>query len=102
MGLLQRILTVIQYNCKTIQLIICNNTYRLVYSMTHSRYLYISITHICKIDTGSCKKALSIKHPPKTLGTRISCEIGTALGGAKGKTGMGLDEHRAIHAPRWV
>ena len=38
----------------------------------------------CRIDTGSCKKALSKKDPPKTLGTRVSC-----------KTGIGLDGQRA-------
>ena len=28
----------------------------------------------CRIDTGPCKKALSKKDPPKTLGTRMSCK----------------------------
>ena len=35
----------------------------------------------CRIDTGSCKKALSRKDSPKTLGTRVSCKTGTGLGG---------------------
>ena len=30
----------------------------------------------CRIDTGLCKKGLSKKDSPKTLGTRVICEIG--------------------------
>ena len=33
----------------------------------------------------------------KTLGTRVSCEIGTGLSRVKGKMGIRLDEHRAIY-----
>ena len=44
------------------------------------------------------QKALSKKDSPKTLGTRVSCENITGLGGQlEGKTGKGLDEHRATH-----
>ena len=53
----------------------------------------------CMIDTGLCKKALSIRGSPKTLGTRVSCKTGTVRTAgarwAKGKTGIELDEHRA-------
>ena len=45
----------------------------------------------CRIDTGLCKKALSKKDLPKTLGRRVSCETGTGL------VGKGQDRHRAIH-----
>ena len=50
----------------------------------------------CRIDTGSCKKPSSKKDSPKTLGTRVSCKTGRGLG-EPGKTGIGLDEHRATH-----
>ena len=47
--------------------------------------------------------ASSKKDPLKTLGTRISCETGTGLGGqrarwAKGKMGKGQDGHGARRA----
>ena len=48
----------------------------------------------CRIDTGSCKKPSSKKDSPKTLGTRVSCKTGRGLG-EPGKTGIGLEEHRA-------
>ena len=48
----------------------------------------------CRIDTGSCKKALSKKDSPKTLGTRLSCKTGTRLGGQS----LGQDRHRARQA----
>ena len=48
----------------------------------------------CRIDTGLCKKVLPEKHPPKTLGTRVSCKTGKRW--AKGKTGIGLDEYMAM------
>ena len=59
---------------------------------------HLKMVQGCRIDTGSCKKPLSKKDSPKTLGTRLSCKTGTGLGWAKGKTGIGLDEHRATHA----
>ena len=39
----------------------------------------------CRIDTGPCKKALSKKDRPKTLGTRVSCKTGTGLGGQRAR-----------------
>ena len=45
----------------------------------------------CRIDAGPCKKATSKMHPPKTLGTRVSCETGTRPGGQRG---IGLDKYR--------
>ena len=39
----------------------------------------------CWIDTGLCKKALSKKDSPKTLGTRLSCKAGTGLGGQRAR-----------------
>ena len=51
------------------------------------------------IDTGTCKKVLAKKDPPKILGARVSFKTGTGLGGQiKGKTGIGL----YIHEARWV
>ena len=41
---------------------------------------------------GSCKKTLSKKDPPKTLGTRVSCKTGAGLGGQR------QDRHRARQA----
>ena len=45
----------------------------------------------------------AIRDPPKTHGTRGSCKTSTGLGGhAKGKMGIGLDEHCTnsyIHPP---
>ena len=35
----------------------------------------------CRIDKGPCKKALSKKDSPKTIGTRVSCNTGTGLDG---------------------
>ena len=37
----------------------------------------------CRIDTGSCKKPLSEKDSPKTLGIRVSCKTRTGLGGQR-------------------
>ena len=42
-----------------------------------------------RIDTGLCKQAKSKKDSLKTFGTRARW--------AKGKTGIGLDEHGATH-----
>ena len=39
----------------------------------------------CRIDTGSCKKPLSKKDSPKTLGTRLSCKTGTGLSGQRAR-----------------
>ena len=39
----------------------------------------------CRIDTGPCKKGLSKKDPPKTLGTRVSCKTGTGLDGQRAR-----------------
>ena len=39
----------------------------------------------CRIDTGLCKKALSKKDPPKTLGIRVGCKTGTGLGGQRAR-----------------
>ena len=54
-----------------------------------------------RIDVGLYKRYYQ-KDSPKTLGTRVSCKTSTGLDGqrarrAKGKTGIGLDEHRATH-----
>ena len=46
----------------------------------------------CRIDTGSCKKALS-----KILFSKNTCNKGGIHRWAKGKTGIGLDEHRTTH-----
>ena len=50
----------------------------------------------CRIDTGPCEKALSKIHPPKTLGTRVSSEMGTARIYSWAK---GLVDHRFVHEP---
>ena len=39
----------------------------------------------CRIDTEPCKKALSKKDSPKTLGTRVSCRTGKGLGGQRAR-----------------
>ena len=54
----------------------------------------------CRIDTGPCKKVLSKKDPPKTLGTKVSCKTGTGPDGqrarqAQGYTSIGLHIHEA-------
>ena len=60
---------------------------------------HLKMVQGCRIDTGSCKKPLSKKDSPKTLGTRLSCKTGTGLGGQRARqAGIGLDEHRATHA----
>ena len=43
------------------------------------------------------QKGFLKKHPPKTLGTWISCKEHKTRW-AKGKMGIGLDEHRARRA----
>ena len=62
---------------------------------------YVACSVYGRIDTcrqtGSRKKTIK-KHSPRTLGTRVSCETGTRLDVAKGKTDMGLDEY-SIHGP---
>ena len=59
---------------------------------------HVKMVKGCRTDTGSCKKPLSKKDSPKTLGTRVSCKLNRYRARwAKGKTDIGLDEHRATH-----
>ena len=51
----------------------------------------------CRIDTGSCKKALSKKDSQNTW-NKGKLQNRYRARWAKGKTGIGLDEHRATHA----
>ena len=52
----------------------------------------------CKIDTGSCKTPLSKKDSPKTLNwNKDKLQNRYRARWAKGKTGIGLDEHRATY-----
>ena len=46
---------------------------------------HLKMVQGCRIDTGSCKKPLSKKDSPKTLGTRLSCKTGTGLGGQRAR-----------------
>ena len=46
---------------------------------------HLKMVKRCRIDTGSCKKPLSKKDSPKTLGTRVSCKTGTGLGGQRAR-----------------
>ena len=67
-----------------------------VVNVLHSlKYIMLSSMqsiHLC------CAKRLHQKHAPKTLGTSVTCETGTARARrAKVKMGIGLDEHNAIH-----
>ena len=46
---------------------------------------HLKMVQGCRIDTGSCKKPLSRKDSPKTLGTRLSCKTSTGLGGQRAR-----------------
>ena len=46
---------------------------------------HLKMVKECRIDTGLCKKALSKKDSPKTLGTRLSCKTGIGLGGQRAR-----------------
>ena len=53
-------------------------------------YVHALINHLkmvkgCRIDTELCKKPLSKKDSPKTLGTRVSCKTGTGLDGQRAR-----------------
>jgi hypothetical protein len=46
---------------------------------------HLKMVQGCRIDTGSCKKALSKKDSPKTLGTGLGCKTSTGLGGQRAR-----------------
>ena len=52
----------------------------------------------CRVDTGLFKKALSKKDFPKNTWNKGKLQNRYRARWAKGKTGIGLDEHRATHA----
>ena len=51
----------------------------------------------CRVDTGSCKRLLSKKDSPKTLGIKGESQNRHKARWAKGKVTIRLDEHRATH-----
>ena len=60
---------------------------------------HLKMVQGCRIDTGLCKKPLSKRDYPKHLEQgQVKLQNRYRARWAKGKTGIGLDEHRATHA----
>ena len=68
--------------------IVCDDVCKYIHIRTYIIRVYknhFKMVQGCRIDTGSCKKPLSKKDSPKTLGTRLSCKTGTGLDGQRAR-----------------
>ena len=73
-----------QCNCISTCLLLRCRTHRYIHFLRVYK-IHLKMVKGCRIDTGSCKKPLSKKDSPKTLGTRVSCKTGTGLAGQRAR-----------------